>query len=48
MDHIRDIAPVIFRGFLFVRYVMPRGLKGERRAPSFTAPAAVPTRRHAL
>jgi hypothetical protein len=46
MAHIRDTAPVICRGFLFVRYVMPRGLKGERRVPSFTAPAAVPARRH--
>jgi hypothetical protein len=48
MAHIGDTAPVICRRFLLVRYVMPRGLKGERRAPSFTAPAAVPARRHAL
>jgi hypothetical protein len=26
-----DTAPVICRGFLFVRYVVPRGPKGEKR-----------------
>jgi hypothetical protein len=41
---IRDTAPVICRGFLFVRCVMPRGPKGERRVArrSPRQPAALP------
>jgi hypothetical protein len=31
MARIRDTAPVICRGFLVVRCVMPRGPKGEKR-----------------